>query len=86
MPVFNIEIQGIHVSNFQDVLDIVGQLQSVAARQSSEIDRIIVEVTDLKGQVGTGGPVTQQQLDDLVMSLEGVKSTMDNVVIKEQST
>ena len=61
------------MATVQQANDILAVVHEVMETMDSKIDEVRVAFAALKEQIGAGGPVTQDQLDALVASLESLR-------------
>ncbi len=61
------------MATVQQANDILAVVHEVMETMDGKIDEVRVAFAALKEQIGAGGPVTQEQLDALVASLESLR-------------
>jgi uncharacterized protein with von Willebrand factor type A (vWA) domain len=68
------------MATLADVQEKVTAIAAAVHSINTGLDRVATEIMDLKAQIAAGVPVTQEQLDALDASLQGIMAESGDVV------
>lgn len=73
------------MADFNQVLDILADMRGKVSALNNSINGLRGDIDALKGQIGSGTPVTQAQLDALVSQLDADQQALHDVAQKAEA-